>query len=58
MANKEREELIEKIKRAIDDGYHNRDDYPPFAIMAWDDRSRYRKYVYKIMDEFAQGEHQ
>lgn len=58
MKNQERVELIEKIKRKIDNGYHDREDYPPFALAAWDDRNRYRKYVFKIMDEFAQGEHQ
>ncbi len=58
MDNKERVDLIEKIKREIDDGYHNRQDYPPYALVSWDDRSCYRRYVYKIMDEFAQGQHQ
>ena len=58
MTNEERVALIEKIKQAIDNGYHDRDDYPPFAIVSWDDRSRYKNYVYKIMDEFAQGQHQ
>lgn len=58
MNNQERVDLIEKIKREIDNGYSNRDDYPPFALMAWDDRGRYREYVFKIMGEFAQGEHQ
>lgn len=58
MDNEERVDLIEKIKREIDNGYHNRDDYPPYALMSWDDRNRYRTYIYKIMDEFAQGQHQ
>lgn len=58
MNNKERVDLIDKIKKEIDDGYHCREDYPPFALVSWDDRSRYREYVFKIMDEFAQGEHQ
>lgn len=58
MTNQERVDLIEKIKREIDFGYNGRDDYPPFALVAWDDRARYREYVFKIMDEFAQGEHQ
>lgn len=58
MDNKERVDLIEKIKREIDNGYHTRGDYPPYALMSWDDRNRYRKYVYQIMDEFAQGQHQ
>jgi hypothetical protein len=58
MNNDERVALINKIKREIDDGYHRRDDYPPYALVSWDDRNRYRQYVFKIMDEFAQGEHQ
>ncbi len=58
MTNKERVALIEKIKLEIDGGYGNRDDYPPYALMAWDDRNRYREYTFKIMDEFAQGQHQ
>ena len=58
MKNEERVKLIEKIKREIDDGYHYRNDYPPYALASWDDRNRYRQYVFKIMDEFAQGEHQ
>ena len=58
MNNKERVELIEKIKREIDNGYHSRNDYPPYALASWDDRNRYREYVFKIMNEFAQGEHQ
>ncbi len=58
MTNEERVDLIKKIQREIDGGYHDRKDYPPFALMSWDDRSRYRGYVFKIMDEFAQGQHQ
>jgi len=58
MNNQERVELIAKIKREIDNGYHNREDYPPYALMSWDDRNRYREYVFRIMNEFAQGQHQ
>lgn len=58
MTNEERVDLIQKIKREIDDGYHNRKDYPPYALASWDDRSRYREYAFRIMDEFAQGQHQ
>ena len=57
MDNKERVELIEKIKREIDEGYHSRSDYPPYALVSWDDRNRYREYIFKVMDEFAQGQH-
>ena len=55
MKSKEREELIENIKRDIDNGYHNRNDYPPYALVSWDDRTRYREYIFKIMDEYVQG---
>jgi len=58
MTNEERVVLIEKLKRAIDYGYFDRKDYPPYELMTWDDRNLYRKYVFKIMDEFAQGQHQ
>jgi hypothetical protein len=43
----------EEIKRIIDRGYHEREDYPPFALTPWDDRNRYRAYVFKIIDEAA-----
>ena len=58
MSEEERVDLIEKIKREIDNGYHDRPDYPPYALASWDDRNRYRAYVFKIMEEFAQGQHQ
>lgn len=58
MINEERVKLIEAIKREIDSGYHQRKDYPPYALVSWDDRHHYREYVFKIMDEFAQGQHQ
>ena len=48
-------EEIEEIKRVIDSGYGNRDDYPPYALMSWDDRNRYRKYIFKILDEFVEN---
>jgi len=48
----------EKIKREIDDGYHNQKEsgYPPFALTAWEDRSRYREYVFKVIDKYVVGE--
>lgn len=42
-----------QIKNAIDSGYRDRNDYPPFAIAPWDDRNRYREYIFKIIDEFV-----
>lgn len=47
-------ERLEKLKRDIDNGYHDREDYPPFALAAWDDRNRYRAYVFKIIDELIE----
>jgi hypothetical protein len=40
----------EVIKKA-NDGYHNRDDYPPYAIASWDDRNRWIAYLEKINKE-------
>lgn len=45
----------EALKRAIYGGYHDRDDYPPYALAPWDDRNRYREYVIRIIDEMAQS---
>lgn len=47
-------EEAEDLKRKIDRGYHDRDDYPPYAIESWTDRNRYREYVFKIIDEFVE----
>ena len=58
MHNEERVTLIEKMKQTMDKGYHDRQDYPPYALAPWDDRNRYREYIFKIMDEYAQGQHQ
>ena len=32
-------------------GYHDRDDYPSFALMSWDDRPRWIEYLKKINTE-------
>lgn len=53
MEKQELLDFIEKVKKEIDDGYHKRDDYPPYAIASWDDRNRYRQYIFKILDEVA-----
>lgn len=45
-----------ELQKKIDDGYPDRDDYPPYAIAPWDDRNRYREYVFKIIDEVAAPE--
>lgn len=45
----------DEIKQAIEGGYHGRKDYPPFALTPWDDRNRYREYVYRIIDEHVKN---
>ncbi len=32
-------------------GYHNRDDYPPYALVSWDERTRWTEYLKKIDQE-------
>lgn len=32
-------------------GYHDREDYPPYALMSWDDRNRWSQYLEKINAE-------
>lgn len=52
-----KQELAEKIKKRINDGYYERKigmgegEYPPLALMSWDDRNRYREYIFGIIDE-------
>ena len=45
------EELAEKIIQAANDGYHNRPDYPPYALTPWDDRLRWSDYIKKVAAE-------
>lgn len=42
------EEIAAKIIDRANDGYHARDDYPPFATTPWDDRLRWSDYLKKI----------
>lgn len=46
----------EALKMKIDRGYHDRDDYPPFALDSMEDRIRYGAYVFKIIDEMVKDE--
>jgi len=32
-------------------GYHDRQDYPPYALASWDDRNRWSQYLKKINAE-------
>ena len=43
-------DFLEVLKRA-NDGYHDRDDYPPFALVSWDDRALWNAYLRKINEE-------
>ena len=47
--------FISKFPTALTDGYHNRKDYPPFAITSRDDRNRYREYVKRVLDDEYQN---
>lgn len=49
-------EEAETLKNLIDRGYNKRKDYPPFALEPWDDRNRYRAYVFTIIDEQVEQE--
>ena len=40
-------EVLEVAQR----GYHHRDDYPPYALASWDDRTRWTGYLEKINEE-------
>ena len=42
---------FKEVLKAANDGYHNRSDYPPFAISVWDDRILWSDYLTKINDE-------
>ena len=48
--------LGDRILRKANDGYHNRDDFPPYAVMSWDDRLRWSAYIKKIADEIEREE--
>ena len=49
MTQKEADLLKEKIRA----GYHDRKDYPPFALLSWDDRNRYLEYIGRVIDDFV-----
>lgn len=44
-------ETLEKVKRKINDAYHDRDDYPPYKIASFEDRAIYHQYILKLIDE-------
>ena len=49
-------EALERLRRKIEGAYHERltegpKDYPPYAIMSWDDRAIYHRFILKLLDE-------
>ncbi len=42
---------FKEVLKKAQDGYHNRDDYPPYALVSWDDRRRWNRYLEKINEE-------
>ena len=46
---------VELILSELDRGYLEaaRDRYPPFALLAWEDRNRYRQYVERVLTRLA-----
>lgn len=45
---------FEKVLKTAMDGYHDRKDYPPFALTSWDDRNRFIAYLKKINKELEE----
>ena len=46
-----RVETLEKIRRKINDAYHDRDDYPPYKLDSFTDRAVYHQYIEKLIIE-------
>ena len=42
------------IIHKLDGGYHDRGDYPPYAVMSWDDRKRYREYLINVLADMIE----
>lgn len=42
-----------QILQALDSGYNDRDDYPPFALDLLTDRNRYRDYLIRVLNDLA-----
>lgn len=42
---------FEKVLQIANDGYHDREDYPPYATTPWEDRNRWTAYLKKISAE-------
>ena len=39
------------LKKIISNSYFSRSDYPPYALASWDDRVKYKEYIFRIIDE-------
>lgn len=48
--------LAKKIIQAANDGYHNRDDFPPYALSPWNDRTKWSEYIEKVATEVLRKE--
>jgi hypothetical protein len=45
-------EIAEAIVKRANDGYHSDpDNYPPYALTPWDDRTRWSDYLKKKAEE-------
>ena len=44
---------IAKIRNAVGDGYHDRDDYPSYNVDLYRDRYDFEKYIYRVMKDMA-----
>ena len=44
---------IDDITRAVSNGYHTRNDYPPFNADIFRDRFDFEEYIYRVMSEMA-----
>lgn len=40
-----------KVLDTADNGYSDRNDYPPYALAPWDERTRWSEYLRKINTE-------
>jgi len=43
------------IERAISGGYHERNDYPPFKVVSFEDRPAYHAYVVRVLKDLTRG---
>lgn len=51
-----RVDAAKEILHRIETAYHQRKDYPPFALVSFEDRPRYHLFVVKIIKEYLEEE--